>query len=213
MINFFIIVLILIIFTNIYLFGFRKKVYLNILFFVILLSSTSLIYFSTGNLESFYFKDKLDDEIEVLIKNPEKINEFDTKKLVIFLEEKLEKEPYDLDGWFLLARTCLITGHFQKADKYFESALNYYPDNEKLIFEYSLLKKNTNQFKSAIILLEKLKKINPDNLEGRKLLIELFIYTNQDKKLENDIIELRNNKKINLNWLREIEEKINSRKF
>ena len=72
----------------------------------------------------------------------------------------------DLEGWKLLARTCLMTGHIQKAEVHYTKALKYFPLNESLIYEYAVLKKNTDQLNGALKLLKKLmlKKLKIKNL-------------------------------------------------
>ena len=74
----------------------------------------------------------------------------------------------------LLARTCFISGHFQKADLYYNNALKYFPNNEMILYELAMLRKNTNQFMSAIKILEKIYKINPRNLESIELNLEIL---------------------------------------
>ena len=60
----------------------------------------------------------------------------------------------------LLARTCFISGHFQKADLHYNNALKYFPNNEVILYELAMLNKNTNQLMSAISILDKIYKIN-----------------------------------------------------
>ena len=55
------------------------------------------------------------------------------------------------EGWILLARTCFISGHFQKAELYYKNALKYFPENEIILYELAMLKKNTNKLMSALI--------------------------------------------------------------
>ena len=71
------------------------------------------------------------------------------------MENKLKNKPNDFEGWMLLARTCFISGHFQKADLYYNKALKYFPRNEIILYELALLRKNTNQFISAFQYLKK----------------------------------------------------------
>ena len=57
----------------------------------------------------------------------------------------------------LLARTCFISGHFQKADLYYNKALKYFLSrNEVILYELAIFKKNTNQFLSALSILEEI---------------------------------------------------------
>ena len=81
-------------------------------------------------------------------------------------EKKLKKEPNDLQGWLILSRTCVLSGHYQKADKYYKNALELFPKNENILLEIALLKKKTNQTESAEKYLNKLEAMLP-NLVGQ----------------------------------------------
>ena len=59
-----------------------------------------------------------------------KFSSYKPTTLITFLEKKLEKEPNDLQGWLILSRTCVLSGHYQKADKYYQIALELFPNNE-----------------------------------------------------------------------------------
>ena len=70
------------------------------------------------------------------------------------MENKLKNKPNDFEGW-ILARTCFISGHFQKADLYYNKALKYFPRNEVILYmNWHYSEKNTNQFLSALSILE-----------------------------------------------------------
>ena len=73
-------------------------------------------------------------EIQNLISNPNEFSKIDPKKIVLFLEEKLRDNPNDRDGWVLLARTCMLTGHNQKADLYYKKSLEYFPDDQQILY-------------------------------------------------------------------------------
>ena len=88
----------------------------------------------------------------------------------------------------LLARTCFISGHFQKADLHYNNALKYFPNNEVILYELAMLKKNTNLLMSAISILEKIYKINPKNFNSIELNLEI-LKTINNKKLLNAKIE------------------------
>ena len=89
----------------------------------------------------------------------------------------------------------------QKADLYYKKSLEYFPDDQQILYEYSILKKNTDQFDSALKLLFKIKKLDPLNLEARKLILEIFRDTNQLEKLNKEIIQIEKNKSISSEWL------------
>ena len=102
----------------------------------------------------------------------------------------------DLEGWKLLARTCLMTGHIQKAEVHYTKALKYFPLNETLIYEYAVLKKNTDQLNGALKLL---KKVDIKKTEDKELIyfyLKLLKETANREGLNKKISELENNKNI-----------------
>ena len=153
---FLIIIFLIILFFSIFLYKpkvSKKK------FFITFLSvsfSASLIYFFKGNREAFFFENSVNDEINKLTNDPKSLSALSPQKIIFFLESKLRENPLDLEGWKLLARTCFMTGHTQKAEVHYTKALKYFPFNESLIYEYAVLKKNTDQFQGALKLLKKI---------------------------------------------------------
>ena len=65
---------------------------------------TLILYFYSGNIKAFFFEEELTNEINKSINDPEKFGQIDPRKIIFFLEKKLEKEPKDREGWLLLAR-------------------------------------------------------------------------------------------------------------
>ena len=114
----------------------------------------------------------------------------------------------DLDGWKLLARTCFITGHIQKAEVHYVKALKYFPSNESLIYEYAALKKNTNQFQGALKLL---KQVDIKITKDKEL---IYFYFNLLKETKNFvdfnrlITELESNKNLNSSEKKKILKKL-----
>jgi len=159
--------------------------------------SALLIYFYKGNKEAFFFENSVNEEINKVTNDPKSLNDINPQKIIFFLESKLRENPMDLEGWKLLARTCLMTGHPQKAEVHYTKALKYFPANESLIYEYAVLKKNTDQFQGA---LELLKKIDVKKAKDKELIyfyFNLLKETNKFIDLNKVIIELENNKNIN----------------
>ncbi len=117
-----------------FLFG-LKLVKTKAIFFSLLLTViTGIIYTFKSNLKSFTYMDDLNKNIiEGKGINPNEV--------IIFLENKLNKNPKDLDAWLVLARTCLITGHIQKSELYYNKGLKYFPRSEDLLLESAILKK------------------------------------------------------------------------
>ena len=182
-----------------------KKFLRKFLFTFLLINSMTLIlYFYSGNIKAFFFEEELTNEINQSINDPEKFGQIDPRKIIFFLEKKLEKEPKDREGWLLLARTCAITGFTQKADLYYNTASKYFPMDEQILYEYSNLKRNINQFESALNFLKRIKEINPLNLKSRQLTIEILHQTRQFRKLTKEIESLSKNKNIKKSWINEV---------
>ena len=147
-------------------------------FFLVLISSLSFTtYFFIGNINSFFFEMEIENEIQYLIKNPEQLSQTDPQKIIFYLESKLRENPNDLEGWKLLARTCLMTGHNQKAELHYTNALKHFPSNDSILFEYAVLKKNTNQINSALKLLNKADILNTKNINLISLFFDLLVTT------------------------------------
>ena len=180
-------------------------------FFITFLSisfSALLIYLFKGNKEAFFFENLVNEEINKLTNDPGGLNEINPQKIIFFLESKLRENPLDLEGWKLLARTCFMTGHTQKAEVHYTKALKYFPLNESLIYEYAVLKKNTDQFQGALKLL---KKIDVKNTSDSKIIyfyFDLLKETKNYKDLNKVMIELEDNKNINSSDRKKILEKL-----
>lgn len=168
-----------------------KKKFL-VTFFSISISAF-LIYFFKGNKQAFIFHNLVNEEIEKLADDPKTFNDVNPKKIIFFLESKLSENPMDLEGWKLLARTCLMTGHVQKAELHYTKALKYFPRNEGLIYEYAVLKKNTDKFKDALKLLEKIDVKKTKNNEFIFFYFNLLKETKNYSDLNKKIFELENN--------------------
>ena len=168
-------------------------------FFITFLSitfSALLIYFFKGNKEAFLFENLVKKEINKITNNPESLMEINPQKIIFFLESKLRENPMDLEGWKLLARTCLMTGHTQKAEVHYTKALKYFPSNESLIYEYAVLKKNTDQLLGALKLLKKVDIKKTKNRELIYFYFNLLKETKNSQILNKKIVELENNKNI-----------------
>ena len=76
--------------------------------------------------------------------------------------------------------------------------------DEQILYEYSNLKRNINQFESALNFLKRIKEINPLNLKSRQLTIEILHQTRQFRKLTKEIESLSKNKNIKKSWINEV---------
>ena len=99
-----------------YIINFKKNTKLSVLFFLFVFSLCSIAYFFSGSKDFFSFEQKLKDDLK-----SEK--DLDPKKLILFLESQLKVNPEDLEGWKILARTCLFAGYIQKANLYYNRAI------------------------------------------------------------------------------------------
>lgn len=179
----------------------------RLILFTSLIILTPIGYILKGSFESFTFNEENNKIIEDIIISKENVDELDPNRLILYLESKLKKNPKDLQGWLILARTCSLSGYLQKADLYFKKGLNFFPYDEDLLFEYSLLKKNTNQFKSALEILSKLKVISPTNIFARELIIDILITINNKQLAQKEWNEMVKSKNFDNNKLFEIRDK------
>ena len=179
----------------------------RLILFTCLIILTPIGYILKGSFESFTFNEENNKIIEDIIISKENVDELDPNRLILYLESKLNKNPKDLQGWLILARTCSLSGYLQKADLYFKKGLNFFPYDEDLLFEYSLLKKNTNQFKSALEILSKLKVISPTNIFARELIIDILITINNKQLAQKEWNEMVKSKNFDNNKLLEIRDK------
>ena len=207
----YLILLITIIITlcSIYLNTSKKKKSKNFYIFFLISIPTILIYMTKGNIQSFTYEQQLNRYIESLTSNPDGIEEIDPQLMISFLEKKLKKEPRDINGWLILTRTCVISGYYQKADMHYKSALKNFPENENLLLEYSILKKNTKQTKSALNYLIKLKNFYPNNLKARELIIDILFENSREKIALKEIKELFNIRKNDSEYIKKIKERYN----
>lgn len=138
------------------------------------ISLTILLSFGLGAYVSFGDY-KFVNIIDVLYDDLKKDQTNDPRKLVIFLETKLAKDPYDIEGWLILARTCLITGHIQKAELYYSKARKYFPTNSDLLFETALLKINIGQIDKSLKFLIEAHELNSKSIKIKEQLIKTYL--------------------------------------
>ena len=161
----------------------NKKKFVGVSFFFI--SFSLIFYFNKTDKEVFTYFEEIEKDIE-------NNNNVDPQKIIIFLEKKLSENPNNLDGWLILARTCLLTGHIQKAELYYYKAMKLFPENLELIIEMAILKKNFGQNDKALEFLYKAKLINPNDYQIRKLIIDILLIQEHKKKLIYEISEIKN---------------------
>ena len=160
----------------------NKKKYFGIS--LIFISFSLIFYFNTTNKKVFTYFEQIEKDIE-------NNRDVDPQKIIIFLEKKLSEKPNNLDGWLILARTCLLTGHVQKAELYYYKARKLFPENLELMIEIAILKKNFGQYDNAQELLYEAKLKNPTDYQIRKLIIDILLIQKQKQKLISEISEIK----------------------
>ena len=193
---FILISIILCISLNFYIFKNNKKK------FIIGLFLTVSILFFTYNFKSNIGIFDYASSLEIDLKNS---SELDPIKLILFLEKKLSENPEDLEGWKILARTCMLTGYVQKANKYYLKAIDLIPNDIELLSEYAFFKRNNNKLSESIIISERINLINPEDIDNLVFLTQLYSETNNTEKFE-ELIEILKSKNIDSQIIKELKE-------
>ena len=209
MITFLWIALVILLVSIFFLFKFSVKKWSFVFYLTYILISSGVLYFLKGNLDTFSYDYKLNKEVQEKLGDPEKFSSIEPKKIIYYLENKLRNTPDDLDGWMLLARTCFLSGHIQKADLYYNKAIKHFPDNVGVLFELAMLRKNTNQLLSASNILEKIYKIYPVHLPSIKLHLNILKSLKNKENLFEKITKLKKNVNIDKIWLKKVLAELN----
>ena len=193
---FILISIILCVSLNFYIFKNNKKKFIVGLFLTV-----SILFFT------YNFKSNIDifdyaSSLEIDLKNS---SELDPIKLILFLEKKLSENPEDLEGWKILARTCMLTGYVQKANKYYLKAIDLIPKDIELLSEYAFFKRNNNKLSESIIISERINLINPEDIDNLVFLTQLYSETNNTEKFE-ELIEILKSKNIDSQIIKELKE-------
>jgi cytochrome c-type biogenesis protein CcmH len=134
--------------------GSTKKTAIGLGIFIVLLSSG--LYFSLG------------DVYRVAQKNNEKpITQENVEKMVSEFALKMEKEPDNLKGWAMLARSYRILGRNEDAAKAYARAGNYVDSDPQLLADYAdVLASNANGSFAGkpLLLINQALKLDPNNL-------------------------------------------------
>ena len=191
---FILISIILCVSLNFYIFKNNKKKFIIGLFLTV-----SILFFT------YNFKSNIDifdyaSSLEIDLKNS---SELDPIKLILFLEKKLSENPEDLEGWKILARTCMLTGYVQKANKYYLKAIDLIPKDIELLSEYAFFKRNNNKLSESIIISERINLINPEDIDNLVFLTQLYSETSNTEKFE-ELIEILKSKNIDSQIIKEL---------
>jgi cytochrome c-type biogenesis protein CcmH len=134
--------------------GSTKKTVIGLCIFIVLLSSG--LYFFLG------------DVYRVAQKNNEKpITQENVEKMVSEFALKMEKEPDNLKGWAMLARSYRILGRNEDAAKAYARAGNYLDSDPQLLADYAdVLASNANGSFAGkpLLLINQALKLDPNNL-------------------------------------------------
>ena len=170
--------------------------------FIIGLFLTVSILFFTYNFKSNIGIFDYASSLEIDLKNS---SELDPIKLILFLEKKLSENPEDLEGWKILARTCMLTGYVHKENKYYLKAIDLIPKDIELLSEYAFFKRNNNKLSESIIISERINLINPEDIDNLVFLTQLYSETNNTEKFE-ELIEILKSKNIDSQIIKELKE-------
>jgi cytochrome c-type biogenesis protein CcmH len=134
--------------------GSAKKTAIGLSIFIVLLSSA--LYFSLG------------DVVRIAQRNSEKpITQESVEKMVAEFAIKMEKDPSNLKGWAMLARSYRILGRNEDAAKAYARAGNFIDSDPQLLADYAdVLAANANGsfVGKPLQLINQALKLDPDNL-------------------------------------------------
>lgn len=134
--------------------GSVKKTAIGLCVFIILLSSA--LYFSLG------------DVARVAQRNSEKpVTQEGVEKMVAEFAIKMEKDPDNLKGWAMLARSYRILGRNEDAAKAYARAGNFIDSDPQLLADYAdalATNANGNFAGKPLQLINQALKLDPDNL-------------------------------------------------
>ena len=134
--------------------GSAKKTAIGICIFIILLSSA--LYFSLG------------DVVRIAQRNSEQpVTREGVEKMVAEFAIKMEKDPSNLKGWAMLARSYHILGRNEDAAKAYARAGNFVDSDPQLLADYAdVLATNANGSFAGkpLQLINQALKLDPDNL-------------------------------------------------
>jgi cytochrome c-type biogenesis protein CcmH len=134
--------------------GSVKKTAIGLCVFIVLLSSA--IYFSLG------------DVARIAQRNSEKpVTQEGVEKMVAEFAIKMEKDPSNLKGWAMLARSYRILGRNEDAAKAYARAGNFIDSDPQLLADYAdvlATNANGNFAGKPLQLINQALKLDPDNL-------------------------------------------------
>jgi cytochrome c-type biogenesis protein CcmH len=134
--------------------GSTKKTAIGLCIFIVLLSSA--LYFSLG------------DVVRIARRNSEKpVTQEGVEKMVAEFAIKMEKDPSNLKGWAMLARSYRILGRNEDAAKAYARAGSFIDSDPQLLADYAdvlATNANGNFAGKPLQLINQALKLDPDNL-------------------------------------------------
>ncbi|QWD59655.1 c-type cytochrome biogenesis protein CcmI [Polynucleobacter sp. MWH-UH35A] len=134
--------------------GSSKKTVIGLCIFIVLLSS--VLYFSLG------------DVVRVAQRNSEKpVTQEGVEKMVAEFATKMEKDPGNLKGWAMLARSYRILGRNEDAAKAYARAGSFIDSDPQLLADYAdvlATNANGNFAGKPLQLINQALKLDPNNL-------------------------------------------------
>ena len=97
-------------------------------------------------------------------------------------KQTLEQEPENLEAIYGLGIICQYEEKYEDAKNYFERALSFYGENGTILNSYGVVVANLGDNESARDSFEKAIQIDPDFLDAKKNLAEIYIATKEYDK-------------------------------
>jgi len=97
-------------------------------------------------------------------------------------KQTLEQEPENLEAIYGLGIICQYEEKYEDAKNYFERALSFYGENGAVLNSYGVVAANLGDNESARDSFEKAVQIDPDFLDAKKNLAEIYIATKEYDK-------------------------------
>lgn len=142
---------------------------------------------------------------------PSKTKDMSMSGVTTRLEEKLKKNPTDIDGWILLGRSYAALGQSEKAIQLFQDKVDTYPNNINLLISYG---ETLTQLEGGIIpeeakdLYLKAREINISHPRTEYNLALYDIQNGQKQLAYNRLKTLLSSASEKAPWVKQVREKI-----
>ena len=85
-------------------------------------------------------------------------------------------QPGEPMGWWGLAHVVMNQGYFELADEHFEQAAELVPDDQRILYDWAMLRTMLGEYDAARLLFEKVVEIDPTSKEGAAAQKQLTYY-------------------------------------